>query len=471
VRETLEINLGEYWVAGEVSNARVAPSNHFYFTLKDARSSISVVMFNSAYRRLRFRVNDGAEVIVRGRVSLYEARGTLQFYAEELEPRGLGALQLAFEQLKQRLNQEGLFDPAHKRPLPFLPHTIGIVTALGGAGLQDMLRIMLDRYPNLHVIVRAAKVQGDDAAAAIVAAIADLNRDGRAEVIIVGRGGGSLEDLWAFNEEAVARAIYQSRIPIVSAVGHEIDYTIADFTADRRAPTPTAAAQMVVPDKIELQHRIEETAAALASAMESAVNVNRRHFAHLSVRLRDPRNMLRQARQQLDETADELRGAISARLLDARRFADDVAQRLKSPVAAAREKRLIAARLGLRLAHAMTAQLNPARLRIEHCSARLAEVNWRSAVIARRLRVDTLTQRMRASASATLGQKHSNLTAMASRLDAVSPLRVLERGYAVVLNERDGRAVVDAAQVNVNDDLEIRLSRGRLRARTTERET
>ncbi|MGH8013014.1 MAG: exodeoxyribonuclease VII large subunit, partial [Candidatus Binataceae bacterium] len=197
VREALEFHLDEYWVVGEISNARVAPSHHLYFTLKDERSAVNAVMFNSAYRRLRFKPADGMEVVVRGRVNLYEARGTLQFYAEEMEPRGLGALQLAFEQLKQRLGREGLFDPARKRPLPFLPRTVGIVTALGGAGLRDMLKVMFGRYPNCHVIIRPALVQGAGAATQIAAAIVDLNRDGRAEVIIVGRGGGALEDLWA----------------------------------------------------------------------------------------------------------------------------------------------------------------------------------------------------------------------------------------------------------------------------------
>src|SRR6266849_1962807 len=246
VRDALELHLDEYWVVGEISNARVAPSNHFYFTLKDARSAVNVVMFNAAFRRRRFRVNDGMKIVVRGRVNLYEARGTLQFYAEEIEPRGLGALQLAFDQLKQRPQAEGLFDAAHKRALPRLPRTIGIVTALGGAALRDILRVMLDRYPNLHLLIRPVPVQGPTAAAAIVAAIDDLNRDGRVEIIIASRGGGSLEDLWPFNEEIVARAIRRSKIPVVSAVGHEIDYTITDFAADLRAPTPSAAAQMVV---------------------------------------------------------------------------------------------------------------------------------------------------------------------------------------------------------------------------------
>src|SRR6185437_8627634 len=319
VRETLEANLDEYWVVGEISNARLAPSKHLYFTLKDARSAVSAVMFNSAYRRLRFRVEDGMEVLVRGRINLYEARGSLQFYAEEMEPRGAGALQVAFEQLKHRLGAEGLFADGRKRPLPFLPRTVGIVTAIGGAALRDMLRILLDRYPNLHIVVRPTRVQGQGAAAEIAAAIEDLNADGRAEVIITGRGGGSLEDLWAFNEEAVARAIFGSAIPIVSAVGHEIDYTIADFVADLRAPTPTAAAQMVVPDKVQLRQRVEETAATLAGAIESAVAAQRREIEHFEAPLRDPRNLIRQARQRADDAAVELGVALVGRIENTRR--------------------------------------------------------------------------------------------------------------------------------------------------------
>src|ERR1700691_4848243 len=268
VRDTLDANLGEGWVVGEISNARLAPSNHFYFTLKDSRSAINVVMFKTAFQRMRFKVIDGMEVIVRGRVQVFEQRGTLQLYAEEMEPRGVGALQVAFEQLKRRLEAEGLFDRARKRAIPFLPRRIGIVTARGGAGLRDMLRILFDRFPGTHGIFRPARVQGDGSALEIAEAIADLNRDGRAEVMIVGRGGGSLEDLWAFNEEIVARAIFCSGIPVISAVGHEVDYTIADFVADLRAPTPTAAAQMVVPSLAELKERVESLGASLATVME-----------------------------------------------------------------------------------------------------------------------------------------------------------------------------------------------------------
>jgi exodeoxyribonuclease VII large subunit len=382
VSDTLEANLGEFWVTGEVSNARIPASGHLYFTLKDDRSAISVVMFRGALSRLRFTVEDGMAMVVRGRVNVFEVRGALQVIASAMEPRGVGALQVAFEQLKRRLEAEGLFDAARKRPLPFLPRTVGVVTARGGAGLRDILRVMLDRFPNLHVIVRPAKVQGEGAADEIAAAIADLNRDGRAEVMIVGRGGGSLEDLWAFNEETVARAIYRSKIPIVSAVGHEIDFTIADFVADARAATPTAAAQMVVPSRAELAERIAGAGAALAAGMRREFSAWRETVDDLATRLRHPGLAIRRAREEISGLGSELRAAIAARIADGRRTTRE----------------------------------------------------------------------------------------LAARLDSLSPLRVLERGYAVVVNLRDRRAVVDAAAVEVGDELDIRLGRGRLRARTIARE-
>ncbi len=470
VRETLEFHLDEYWVMGEVSNARVAPSNHFYFTLKDAQSSISVVMFRTAYRRLPFRVCDGMEVVVRGRVNLYEARGTLQFYAEEVEPRGLGAMQLAFEQLKQRLSAEGLFDSARKRSLPFLPRTIGLVTALKGAGLRDMLTVLLARYPNLRIIVRPARVQGPGAALEIADAVDDLNRDARAEVIIVGRGGGTLEDLWAFNEEAVARAIYRSAIPVVSAVGHEIDYTIADFVADMRAPTPTAAAQMVVPEKAELERRLSEIEARLYGAISSALTGRRRHVGQLGSGLKDPRKLMPQVRQRLDEAAAELFSRIGERLGESRQRVRELGGRLRGPTARMREIRMTTSRLALHLARSMSARARQLALGIEHCSARLGETALRATIERRRLKLAALDERLKGAARAAVERRSRELAALAMRLDSLSPLGVLERGYAVVFNTRDGRAVADAAAVALGDELEIRLKRGRLRARTTRRE-
>jgi exodeoxyribonuclease VII large subunit len=428
VRETLEVQLAEYWVAGEVSNARMAPSNHLYFTLKDARGAINAVMFSSASRRLRFRVVDGMQIVVRGRVNIYEVRGTLQLYAEEIEPRGLGALQMAFEQLKQRLSREGLFDAAGKRPLPRLPRTLGIVTALGGAALRDLLRILLDRYPNLHIIIRPSVVQGAGAAAELARAIDDLSFDGRAEVVIVGRGGGSLEDLWPFNEEVVARAIRRSTIPIVSAVGHEIDYTIADFVADLRAPTPSAAAQLVVPIKAEVRQRLDAISASITGATRQTINGHRRHLAHLMARLRDPETLIRQARQRLDDATAELAKALQTQVEAGRGQVRELTARLMNPVA------------------------------------------WRATVAARRARVAHLRERLDAGMRTASEGRRAQLGAAAQRLDAVSPLRVLERGYAVVTQRSSGRVVSDADQVAVGEELRIRLARGGIRANVAGRD-
>src|SRR5208282_1148886 len=349
VRDALDANLGEHWVLGEISNARLAPSNHFYFTLKDSRSAINVVMFKSAFNRMRFKAVDGMEVIVRGRVQIFEQRGALQLYAEEMEPRGVGALQVAFEQLKRRLEAEGLFDRARKRAMPFLPRRIGIVTARGGAGLRDMLRILLDRFPSVHVIFRPARVQGDGSANEIADAIADLNRDGRAEVLIVGRGGGSLEDLWAFNEEVVARAIFRSAIPVISAVGHEVDYTIADFVADLRAPTPTAAAQMVVPSLTELQERVEALGASLATAMERDLSSRRESVDDLSDRMRHPGTIVAEARERIAALDADLAQAVSSGIADRRRSVRELRLRLRSPDAKLRELRLATSRFRMNL--------------------------------------------------------------------------------------------------------------------------
>ena len=424
VRDALDATLGEGWVVGEISNARLAPSNHLYFTLKDSRSAINVVMFKTAFNRLRFKPIDGMEVIVRGRVQVFEQRGALQLYADAMEPRGVGALQVAFDQLKRRLEAEGLFNRARKRAMPFLPRRIGIVTALGGAGLRDMLRILFDRFPSVHVIFRPARVQGDGSAQEIADAIADLNRDGRAEVLIVGRGGGSLEDLWAFNEEVVARAIFRSTIPVISAVGHEVDYTIADFVADLRAPTPTAAAQMVVPSLDELKERVAALEASLASVMVRELASRRESVDVLAERIRHPDGIIADARERVAGLEHELAQAMSSRIADRRRSVRELRLRLRSPDAMVRDLRLRSNRLGNNLVHGTA-----------------------SALEARR----------------------RQLGALAGRLDALSPLKVLDRGYAVVINKSDSRAVLDAATVKFDDELDIRLARGRLSARATGR--
>jgi len=382
IQSTLDRVFDAVWVVGEISNFRVPPSGHFYFRLKDERSQIAAVMFRSANQVLPFRPEDGMEVIVRGRVGLYDVRGDLQLYAESMEPRGLGSLQLALEQLKQRLAAEGLFAEARKRPLPFFPRTIGLVTSLTGAAIHDMLTVLQSRCAGVRTLVCPVRVQGAGAAPDIVQAIADLNEEGHAEVIIVGRGGGSLEDLWAFNDERVARAIAASRVPVVSAVGHEIDVTVSDLVADRRAPTPTAAAALVVPDRRELLGRLEQWDAALRLAARRQLRRHTERLGALARNLRDPRQVLKNMQQRLDELSERALRAVSARL-------------------------------------------------------RFVEQQLRGA---------------------------------AERLQALSPLAVLQRGYSITRRAVDGTVVRDAASVRAGDDLRLLFARGTARVRVEETE-
>ncbi|MBI2210694.1 MAG: exodeoxyribonuclease VII large subunit [Deltaproteobacteria bacterium] len=319
IKGTLERELEPCWVVGEISNFRIPPSGHLYFTLKDDKSQISAVMFRRQGQGLGFQPENGMEVFCFGRVSVYPVRGDLQLYVESMEPKGRGALYLAFEQLKKRLAEEGLFAVERKRPLPFLPASIGLVTSLQGAALRDMLRILGDRFPDRRIVIRPVKVQGDGAAAEIAGAVTELGRSGEVEVMIVGRGGGSLEDLWAFNEEVVARAIFAAGVPVISAVGHEIDFTIADFVADHRAPTPTAAAEMVVPRKADLMERVEELRGRLLREIQGRLDQEREAWAGLARRLADPRRRLQENQMRLDELSLAL----------GRRFQDHL-DRLKS---------------------------------------------------------------------------------------------------------------------------------------------
>jgi exodeoxyribonuclease VII large subunit len=304
VRDTLEEQLDEVWVVGEISNFRVPSSRHFYFSLKDERSQVAAVMFRSRNQGLPFAPEDGMQVVVRGRVGIYEVRGSLQLYVEAMEPRGQGSLQLAFEQLKNRLANEGLFAEERKRSLPFVPRCVAIITALTGAAIHDMLTTLRARWPGLHIVVCPVRVQGAGAADEIARAIADANQLADVQVIITGRGGGSLEDLWAFNEETVARAIAASAVPVVSAVGHETDFTIADLVADRRAPTPTAAATIVVPDRRELQAQLRRATEALQAATRRRIEEHRKRLAAHAALVRDPRAMLRTLRLRIDELGD-----------------------------------------------------------------------------------------------------------------------------------------------------------------------
>jgi exodeoxyribonuclease VII large subunit len=257
IKIVLEDSFRNLWVEGEISNFK-AVAGHFYFTLKDDKSELKCVFFKSSNEKIKFEMKDGMQVLCCGKISIYEQRGVYQLYVAKIEPKGVGELQLAFEQLKEKLFKEGLFDEAHKKPIPLLPEKIGIVTSITGAAIRDILHVLNKRFSNVEIIINPVKVQGDGAKEEIASAIEEFNRLANVDVMIVGRGGGSLEDLWAFNEEIVARAIYNSKIPVISAVGHEIDWTISDFAADMRAPTPSVAAEIVIAKKSELADRLDE---------------------------------------------------------------------------------------------------------------------------------------------------------------------------------------------------------------------
>jgi len=310
IRIILEDTFQALWIEGEVSNFTKHTSGHMYFTLKDDASQLSCVIFRSANQNLKFKIEDGMQLICFGRISVYDKRGAYQLYIENVEPKGVGALQLAFQQLKEKLSKEGLFDKEHKAEIPFLPTRIGVVTSPTGAAIKDILNVTERRFSNVEIIINPVKVQGEGAAEEIAEAIKEFNElndslflGRKIDVMIVGRGGGSLEDLWAFNEEAVARAIYDSKIPVISAVGHEIDYTIADLVADLRAPTPSAAAELVIPKKEDLEEQIGVLALRLNTAMSTRLRLLKELVRKLknSYVLREPLNLFRQVRQRLDE--------------------------------------------------------------------------------------------------------------------------------------------------------------------------
>ncbi len=301
LKDILENTFPDVWVEGEISNLSIPQSGHAYFTLKDEQSQIRAILFRSSQRFLKFTLQHGIQVICRGRVSVYEPRGEYQLIVDYIEPKGVGALQLAFEQLKGRLEQEGLFEPAHKKPLPLLPRCIGIITSPTGAAIRDILRVIKRRHPKIRILIYPVPVQGADAAPAIVEALRYFNEGQNIDVVIAGRGGGSLEDLWAFNEESVARAIHASRIPVISAVGHETDYTIADFVSDVRAPTPSAAAEIVVKSQESLQESIGLLESRLLRSMRYALDLMRSAVRERIRLLSDPRRRLEQHAQRVDE--------------------------------------------------------------------------------------------------------------------------------------------------------------------------
>ncbi|HEV3217101.1 MAG TPA: exodeoxyribonuclease VII large subunit [Vicinamibacterales bacterium] len=421
IRDLLETAYVDVRVEGEISNCRLWNTGHLYFTLKDPGSQLKAVMFKSAVRSLKFKPEDGLHVVARGRLSVYDPKGEYQIVCEHIEPHGLGALQLAFDQLKRRLHAEGLFDVARKRPLPALPRKIGVVTSLDGAAIRDIIKVLDRRYPNVHLVIRPTRVQGEGAAADVARGLAAIVKVPGIDVVIVGRGGGSIEDLWAFNEEVVARAIAASPVPVISAVGHESDVTIADFAADVRAPTPSAAAEIVVTRKEDffrhierLGDRVHGSVRGLIARLESRVHqLNRRPaFAGYGARL-------------------AMRGRHSAETMHALRHAARAALVRRT-----------------RTYQALRLQLEQfdLRRRLGAIRARLvgAEAALRAAVIEREHRA------------------RGQLQTCAARLESLSPLGVLGRGYAVCWNETRTTVIRKASEVRPKDRVRVTLSEGEL---------
>jgi exodeoxyribonuclease VII large subunit len=428
IRGLLETEYAEVWVEGEISNCRLWNTGHLYFTLKDPGAQLKAVMFKSQVRSLKFKPDDGLHVIVRGRLSVYDPKGEYQIVCDQVEPHGLGALQLAFDQLKRRLQAEGLFDGARKRPLPAFPRKIGIVTSLDGAAIRDIIKVLGRRYPNAHIVIRPARVQGEGAAADIARGLKDIVTLPGIDVVIVGRGGGSVEDLWAFNEEIVARAIVASPVPVISAVGHEVDVTIADFAADVRAPTPSAAAEIVVARKEDFCTHIERLGERLSGAVRGSI-------ARLDSRV-----------YQLTRRPGF--AGWSARLALRGRHCAETSHALRHAARAGINKRL-------RTYQNLRLQLEQFDLR-----RRLGTVR------ARLVRVDGTLR------AAVLHRRHEaerRLNSCAARLDSLSPLAVLGRGYAVVWDESRTHVIRRAVEAKPGDRIRVTLSEGELNCDVTDK--
>jgi exodeoxyribonuclease VII large subunit len=427
VRTHVEREYSDAWVEGEISNFRAPDSGHLYFTLKDGNAQIRVVMFSSKARLLRFRPGDGMQVVVRGRVTIYEDRGELQIAAEYIEPKGAGGLQVAFEQLKAKLETEGLFAAERKKAIPTLPSRIGIVTSPQAAALRDILNILQRRHHTVNVMIYPAQVQGDSAAAEVASGVRYFNQSrGDAsrsvEVIIVGRGGGSAEDLAAFNDEGLARTVAASEIPVISAVGHETDFTIADFVADLRAATPSAAAELVIRSRVEVENQAEAVRERLVRAME---------------------RRLLEARHALTERAQH--GAF-ARMMDLIRQRQ---QKLDD--------------LTYRLERGERQGLEQMRRRLEMASAAVRHYDLRRVLAGIRGRLEAGTAAMAAAMRNQLLMHKVRLERMGRALETLSPLAILERGYALVFDGA-GALVKDAGQVNVGEEISARVARGEIRA-------
>jgi exodeoxyribonuclease VII large subunit len=429
VRKLLEPRFLDVWVTGEVSNCRAATSGHLYFTLKDHNAQLRVVCFRNQARYLKFKPQDGVSLIARGRLTLYEARGEYQLLAEFLEPAGLGALQLAFEQLKEKLSAEGLFNPARKRPLPVLPSTVGVVTSPTGAAIRDIVRVLRRRFANMNLILFPARVQGEDAAEQIVRGIRYFNQKCLVDVLIVGRGGGSLEDLWVFNEEPVARAIASSKIPVISAVGHETDFTIADFVADLRAPTPSAAAEMVVRQKQDFALELKSYQRRLLHGIRLKLSQSREFWMELKMH----------------------------------RIFEALPGKLKSRMQALDE-------LTLRAERALRVRLGRSRENWLRASTGVLTLDFKRILDLRRARVQESKRKLDVAFARSLMMRRVRLDQVRAILRERNPELILSRGYSIAC-DMEGNILRDAGSVQLDSDISLRLAHGELGATVRSRKT
>lgn len=427
IKENLETNFFMVRVEGEISNLKIPFSGHSYFSLKDEGSQLKAVMFKSKNRYLKFELADGQLVVASGSISVYEPRGEYQVIVEYIEPKGVGALQLAFEQLKQKLMEEGLFDPKYKKSIPLLPQRIGIITSSTGAAIRDILKVINRRFANVNIIINPVRVQGDGAANEIAQAIEEMNELSEIDVIIVGRGGGSIEDLWAFNEEIVARSIFASNIPVISAVGHEIDYTISDFVADLRAPTPSAAAELVVQNKEELLNRLNSMKSRLYNTFKNKLDSHRTYF-----------NMLSQKRVLLDP---------KRRIYDWQQKVDDFGGRL-------------ATSFSFQLRHSIERLRSIHRnLLYHHPAAKIA--NYQQVI-------QELKKKIIMGERHYLEIKHKELENVLGKLDTLSPLSILKRGYSICRKLPRLEVIKKAKEVKVEDRINVKVSEGEIFCRVEE---
>ncbi|PIR01762.1 MAG: exodeoxyribonuclease VII large subunit [Nitrospinae bacterium CG11_big_fil_rev_8_21_14_0_20_45_15] len=460
----LEAAFDSVWIEGEISNLRTPASGHSYFILKDSAAQVRCVFFKGYRSGLKYKPEDGDHVLLFGRVTVYSARGEYQVIVESVEPHGLGALQKAFEQLKKKLSDEGLFDDVRKKTLPEFPWKVGVVTSSTGAAIRDIVNVIQRRNPKVSILLYPVKVQGDGAAEEIAQGIRTLNKIPDIDVLIVGRGGGSLEDLWAFNEEVVARAIAESQLPIVSAVGHEVDFTIADFCADLRAATPSAGAELVVPDLREIESRLRSlTRQAILNTMDK-IRVNKEHLRHLTRRrvLQNPQEIFAFRAQRVDDLNRRLFNSLDHWSLLQRGKLEGWRHRLlqSSPQKTLAVQNERFASLSNRLKSASPARLIPQQRELAQALAKRLERLIKSSFKLVSERRKTVSTRLATQASRHLQVQRKRFEGAVKQLNALSPLAVLDRGYSICLH--DGKAVLTSAKVAPGDSVTVRLSKGQL---------